>query len=332
MPKKITQEDFILKSNKIHKNKYDYSKVKYYDCKTKVCIICPEHGEFWQSPDKHINSKNGCPKCKNEKTSERCKKSKEDFIKDAIKIHGNKYNYSKTEYVNNKVKTCIICPEHGEFWQTPHAHLSGQGCPLCKNEKARKQNNKGIDKFIFEAKQIHGEKYNYSKVNYINTNTKVCIICPKHGEFWQKPSKHLIGQGCCICNHNGHIIETKLYNELKETFEKEKIIHCYRNKNILGTQELDIYFPEYNIGIEVQGEQHFKPIDFGKYGKEKSKQIFKEIKERDRRKKEICEKNGIKLLYFNFNHKSFLGEKIYNSYEKLINEINQIIKKEDEKN
>ena len=110
-----------------------------------------------------------------------------------------------------------------------------------------------------------------------------------------------------------------------DSFKNEKIIHCYKDKVIFGTQELDIYFPKYKIGIEVQGEHHFKPIDFDGNGKETSKKIFEKIKERDYRKKEICKKNGIKLLYFTFNHDSFLGEKTYKTYIDLINEIKKLI-------
>ena len=111
----------------------------------------------------------------------------EEFIKKAKEIHGNKYDYSKVEYKNTSTKVCIICPEHGEFWQTPNHHLQGHGCPKCKNEKIRKRHTHNITIFIEKARKVHGDKYDYSKAEYINASTKVCIICPEHGEFWQTP-------------------------------------------------------------------------------------------------------------------------------------------------
>ena len=195
MPKKKTKEEFIAKAKLVHGDKYDYSKVEYVGALTKVCIICPKHGEFCQEANSHLRGQ-GCPKCKSKKQT--C--TTDEFIAKAKKIHGDKYDYSKVNYVNNYTKVCIICHEHGEFWQTPGAHLRGQGCPKCKSKKQTCT----TDEFIAKAKKIHGDKYDYSKVEYVNRKTKVCIICPKHGEFWQTPSAHLRGQGCPKCGIENH--------------------------------------------------------------------------------------------------------------------------------
>ena len=121
---------------------------------------------------------------------------KEKFIEKANNKHGDKYDYSKVEYKNAHTKVCIICKEHGEFWQTPSNHLAGHGCQKCKTDKVINHNKLSTEIFIEKCKKLHGDKYDYSKVNYINNYTKVCIICPKHGEFWQIPSDHLRGCGC----------------------------------------------------------------------------------------------------------------------------------------
>ena len=105
--------DFIWKAIQVHGFRYNYSKVEYKNNKVKVCIICPEHGEFWQTPDKHLSGQ-GCPKCANN-----VKSTTEEFVKKAIQVHRDKYDYSKVEYKGALIKVCIICPEHGEFWQTP---------------------------------------------------------------------------------------------------------------------------------------------------------------------------------------------------------------------
>jgi very-short-patch-repair endonuclease len=127
------------------------------------------------------------------------RKSSKEFIRDAKQIHGDEYDYSKVEYINNKKKVEIICNKHGGFLQRPDRHLMGQGCPVCRYEKSAVANSSSKDTFIEKANKIHNNKYDYSKVEYINNHTKVCIICPEHGEFWQTPRGHLQGKGCSKC-------------------------------------------------------------------------------------------------------------------------------------
>ena len=127
MTRALTTKQFIAKANRVHGEKYNYSKVYYKNNKTEVCIICKVHGEFWQSPHKHINGKQGCSDCNGG-----VQKTREQFIKDAQLIHGNVYDYSKVEYINNRTKVKIICLQHGEFMQRPNDHINQkQGCPKC---------------------------------------------------------------------------------------------------------------------------------------------------------------------------------------------------------
>ena len=290
MRKKLTTKDFIERAIKVHGDKYDYSKVKYINNRTEVCIICPTHGEFWQRPDKHLLG-HGCNLCC--KTG--IKSNTNTFIEKAKKIHGNKYDYSKVNYVNNHTKVCIICPKHGEFWQTPNSHLNGNGCFDCSYETRNTYKRLGIDAFIEKAKKIHGNKYDYSKVKYTNALTKVCIICPKHGEFWQTPHMHLRGNGCQKCR------QSKLEKEIELLLSKNNIKYieqCGKSTfSWLSKMKLDFYLPEYNIAIECQGEQHFKPIEhFG--GNEE----FKMVSIRDKRKRKLCDENHIKIIYYaNYN-------------------------------
>ena len=317
------KDEFIKKAKGVHGDKYDYSKVEYTNNRTKICIICPKHGEFYQTPDKHLIGE-GCPKC--------CKKNRkystEEFILESKKIHGDKYDYSKTVYGNNESeKVTITCKIHGDFEITPMSHLRGGGCKYCSVGKIF-----STDDFITSARLVHGDRYDYSKSTYINANTPVKIYCKKHGYFLQKAVHHINrGQGCPECSKLYRIAETKLYDILKNNLT-ENIVHSYKNSKILGKQEIDIYIPKYKIGIEFQGEQHFKPIDFGGYGKEKSVLLFEDNKIRDTKKKDICKKNGIKLFYFSeTKDDTFLGEKIYHNYDELIDAINQVIKTENEK-
>ena len=194
---KLTTEEFIKRAREVHGEKYDYSKVEYVNSTTKVCIICPIHGEFWQKPNIHLQNK-GCPKCGRQRTATFHSKSQEQFLQEAKSVHGNKYDYSKVEYINYQTRVTIICPVHGEFYQSPTSHLQGYGCPKCGNDRtALRMTN---EDFINKAKAVHGDRYDYSKVQYVYNKTEVCIICPEHGEFWQKPKNHLSGYGCPICS------------------------------------------------------------------------------------------------------------------------------------
>ena len=188
--KTSNKENFIAKAKKIHNNFYSYNNFIYKNSRTKSWITCPVHGDFLQNPNNHLNGCN-CPKCASNTT-----KTTKQFIEDAIKIHGDKYDYSLVDYKNAKTKVKIICPIHGDFLQNPNNHLQGHGCPKCTGKY------KILEDFIQEAKQIHGDKYDYSLVDYKNVKTKVKIICLIHGVFNQTPDCHLQGQGCPDCGHN----------------------------------------------------------------------------------------------------------------------------------
>ena len=277
----MNTQEFIEKAKKIHGDKYDYSKVEYVNSHTKVCIICPEHGEFWQAPRHHLNG-SGCPYC-----AGKIRLTTEEFIRRAKDIHGDRYDYSKVEYVNARTKVCIICPEHGEFRQTASEHLRGQGCPKCAQEK----HNSNTEEFIRKAKDVHGDRYDYSKVEYVNAYTKVRIICPIHGDFEQNAHSHLNGRGCPKCN------ESQMEKNTAKFLEENNIdyISQARKKDLvwLERQSLDFYIPKYHIAIECQGEQHFKTVDFfgGKRG-------YSDRLKKDLSKYNKCLSNNVKLIYY----------------------------------
>ena len=295
-------EEFIVDANKIHNNQYDYSKVKYVNAKTKVCIICPIHGEFWQTPNSHLNGC-GCPYCSNNHQLDSY-----GWIEKAKSKHLDKYDYSKVNYINSNTKVCIICPEHGEFWQFPSSHLQGHGCPKCGGVF-----HYTTQQWVDKVNEIHNNRYDYSKVNYVNSKTKVCIICPMHGEFWQTPNDHLLNHGCPMCRQS--MLENNMAINLTNnniTFEREKTFDWLIYKDKLY---IDFYLPDYNIAIECQGKQHFKPVDaFG------GAKAFHECQKRDLVKKELCEKNNVKIFYFsNVNIK--YPYDVYNDINKLIEDI-----------
>ena len=212
-----TTKGFIRQAKNIYKDKYDYSKVNYINSRIKITVICKKHGEFLQNPVEHL--RHGCFKCSIEERT----LTLQEFIKKAEEIHKDKYDYSKVNYINNHTKIIIICKKHGEFSQAPLHHISNHGCPKCAD------NIKLTTKeFIKRAQLAHHNKYDYSKVNYINSGTKIIIICKKHGEFLQTPGSHISGQGCPKCSFSISKNETKWLDEL----EKENNIIIERNPTI----------------------------------------------------------------------------------------------------
>ena len=208
---KLTIEENIERARRVHSNKYDYSKVNYINLfSDKACIVCPIHGEFFQTFGSHIKGY-GCPKC-----SGNISVTSEEFIEKAKKVHGDKYDYSKVVYKNSTTKVCIICPEHGEFYQTPNSHLNGQGCRNCGYLMVGKSRRKTTTSYIKEAKKVHGDKYDYSKVVYKNSREKVCIICPSHGEFYQNAYSHLLGVGCPKCSGLKRLTTEEFVNRARE--------------------------------------------------------------------------------------------------------------------
>ncbi len=214
-------EKFIDEARIVHGDKYDYSKVNYENTSTKVCIICKEHGEFWQAPYTHLNG-HGCSKCAYESERKRHIYSQEEIIEKLRSIFGVRYSYEKVVYKSMKTPITLVCHEkdangveHGEFSMRPDNIFSGkQGCPKCYDDRRSRLQRKPIEKFVEEANKVHGGLYEYHKVEYVNGKTKVCIVCPIHGEFWQSPTNHLKGKGCPYCSGNA-----KKWN--KETCEQE---------------------------------------------------------------------------------------------------------------
>jgi very-short-patch-repair endonuclease len=281
MEQNIKTTNFIVKARKLHGDKYDYSKVDYINKVTTVKIICPTHGVFEQRPDSHlIGSK--CAKCSGKLIS-----CTESFIAAAHKIHKNKFDYSLVTYTNTTTNVKIICPKHGVFETTPNNHMRGTDCRYCSGNDAKKLN---VDSFVQRAKKVHGDKYDYSKVNYKNFKTKVSIVCAEHGVFEQTPFNHITNKhGCQICklSHGERIILNYLNNNNIENHTNFIFNDCFDKKAL----PFDFYLPKYNICIEFDGIQHYEIVPyFGGLPR------FILQQKRDKIKDEYCLKNNIKLI------------------------------------
>lgn len=284
---KLTLKEFIERSNKIHNNTYDYSKFIYVNYNTKGIIICKTHGEFLHNPNDHLSGSNGCNKCTGTQLTIK------DFIERAKTKHGNRFDYSKFKYINTETKSIIICPEHKEFEQTPYGHLNSNGCPMCAGK------NKTNEIFIKEAELIHGNKYNYSLVDYIKSDKEIIIICSIHGIFNQIPNTHLQGTGCTLCSPNKRINEKivkKFLNNNNIIFKNNFVIKLPLNTKKNSKTFVDFYIPSLNLFIEYNGAQHYEPVKFGGMTDKTAMQRFKRQKKRDKQLKQYCKDNNINFF------------------------------------
>ena len=356
--KRLTQEEVIRRFREVHGSRYDYSSVEYKGYDNKVTIICRQHGAFEQEVGVHLKGW-GCPICGDITRARKKKKSTKQFIDEARKVHGDRYDYSKTIYKGTHNKVTITCREHGDFEQLASNHLKGNGCPLCAGKNAVTMKNfvelaraihgdkYGYDRVLFtkvsdkvwiycpvhgwyqqsvschiikkhgcrlcaakelgesrikskvefvrQARLIHGDKYDYSKAEYVNTRTKILIICNECGrEFWQTPQNHISkrASGCpCRKEPKGEerIRKWLIDNDIKFIAQYKlpnEDLFC-SNKNLF----VDFFLPKHDIAIEFNGEQHYKPIDiFG--GKERYVQQV----ERDNSLRQYCKEHKIRLI------------------------------------
>lgn len=376
--KRLTTQEFIEKAKSIHGDKYDYSKAIYTTAKKKLIIICPIHGEFKQTPDGHLHGQ-GCPKCKFEKLSSERRLTINEFIEKAREIHGDKYDYSNTVYVNSNTKLEILCPEHGYFSMLPFNHLSGKGCPKCGILKLKESRSLTNEEFIKKAKEVHGDrydysitqytgienpisficpehgiitqianihlhtkigcpscagnkkltteefiqrsikvhgnKYDYSKVNYVNYNTKVTIICPEHGEFQQTPQEHLRGSGCPKCNQSkGEVLVENILKELKLPYKTQVPIYHKIFSQAKVVVDFIVKFNNIPYIIEYNGIQHYIPVEhFGGLIKFEKQQL------RDNQLRAFCKKYKVPLIEIKYSEDpNELKNKLFSLFTKTV--------------
>ena len=361
---KYTKEKFIEKANKIYNNFYDYSLVNFIYIQTKVEIICPIHGKFEKEPTYHTNKTQGCPKCGNLKRAKSKKMPLQEYINKVSKIHNNFYDYSLVEFENIHDIIKIICPVHGIIEMKASNHLHNKSkCKYCVNNNLKSNT---VD-FIKKSKKIHGEKYDYSLVEYIDNKTDIKliydgdvykqnpkshlkgmninitsivnitieekllkvfnyihnkkykytefkysgfdtiidIICPIHGLFKQKINLHLNGSGCQICKTSKGELEIQkiLDNKNIKYITQHKFDDC-KNKYKLP---FDFYLPELNMCIEYDGLQHYETIKY--WGGDKK---LKDTQLRDKIKTEYCINNNIQLIRIRYDEN--IEEKLRNIF------------------
>jgi hypothetical protein len=229
---KLNTQTFIMKSNEVHNNKYDYSKSIYINSTTKINITCKEHGEFEQLPLNHLAGR-GCNKCGRIACSLKKQITEEQFFSKVKEIYKDKYTYLNFKPTKTNSKIQIKCPEHGIFETTINSHLYGNtGCPKCGNDNKGKHTYlKNPNSFIEKANKIHNFKFNYSLIDYKDYRKKVKIICPEGHIFEQTPANHLSGNGCSICKKQNNVHRRSGFIKLaKDNICTFYIIKCFNNE------------------------------------------------------------------------------------------------------
>lgn len=248
--KKLGLDKFIERANKIHNNKYDYSKVSFNKLSDKVDIICPVHGVFKQAANKHLLGR-GCPVCANEKRSKRFSKGYESFVNESREKFGDKFSYDKAVYVNKNTPLIITCPIHGDVEVAPSTHLkSNTGCKYCSMEELKMKTRETKEHFVEKAREVHDDLYDYSNFKYVNWHTPGYVTCRKHGDFLVTPCNHTTNRsGCPKCGH----FKSRWENEIYEFIVSLNVDAEQSNRSVLGGSEIDVYVPSFNLGIECDG-------------------------------------------------------------------------------
>jgi len=176
-----------------------------------ITVVCPDHGPFYPEFRRYRDG-SGCPICMGAK-----KKSSEQVVLEFRKVHGDKYDYTDTVYVNNKTKVSVRCPYHGTFLINPNNHKKGYGCPKCGKRYARTR-----EEWIEEFRNVHGDKYDYSEIQDLNSQGTITIVCKKHAPFRTTSNSHIRGRGCAKCSAEARGVSRRL--DYAETLPRNVIL------------------------------------------------------------------------------------------------------------
>lgn len=259
MPKKVTFDEYIQRLNHTHHNTYDYTLLPAdMSTSTRIRVLCKVHGEFTPTLSAHLQG-SGCPRCN---WGSKKAKTQQKLIERATLVHNNRYDYSQVTYTDKDTPVTIVCPSHGPFAMRLWNHAYGPDkCPLCGAGKRRT-----TDDFITLAREVHGDRYDYSITKYVRAKDKVDIICPQHGVFSQTPDSHCLTtkQGCPKCKASTG--ERDIYKWLRDhnitDFVCEKtFIDCVA-PDTMKPLRFDFFLPSHNLLIEFDGHAHFQPVNY----------------------------------------------------------------------
>jgi len=291
--KKISKEVFLERCKEIWGNIIDYSKIDFKSISSLMLFGCKKHNVWYtQKGTRHLEGRVGCYLC-----GKIYKHTIDTFKEISTDKHQGKYDYSLVVYKSNKDKVKIVCPIHGQFEQTPEHHMKGFGCWKCSGCYP----STSID-FIKKARDVHGSTYVYSKSIYKNNKTPICVICPKHGPFYQIPQDHLKGHGCFRCsNSQGERKIKDVLDQMKIKYIQEKRFQDCRNPKTDRTLPFDFYIPSRNLCIEYDGPHHFLVCSWRNWS---STSNLRQTKKRDKLKTQYCKTRNIKLIRITYQEYS----------------------------
>lgn len=307
-----TKEEFLEKAKKKH-NLDDYEWGDFdllkRDEKGRVEFCCKKHGKYWDWPSNFIKGY-GCHFCHGKS------KTDEDVREELSKLHPE-LDFSNTKFSEHdeKYRIKVMCPKHGEQLISYYNLINGQGCYYCGRENTGIKNTKTNEEIIEIGKKLFGDEYTYEHLDTYNRTEdgKITITCRKHGDFTILPTNFYNGVGCPVC------AESNLEGEMRRFLEENEINYePFKKFDWLGKQHLDFYLTDYNVAIECQGGQHFKPVD--KFGGEET---FAKTVELDMKKRKLCKENGIKLFYY-ANYRYNFPYKVFMKKDKLLEEIKKV--------
>lgn len=256
-------DQFIRRSKEIHGDTtYGYDRVVYVNNETKVDIYCFKHKRYFpQTPAKHLCMEQGCPDCANGKRAESLRLTQEEFLERAITVHGDKYSYETTIYIDMSESVEIYCKEcKYHFWQNAKDHLDNKGCSECGKKRIGDARRLTNEEFIRRAQLLHGDSYGYDRVVYEGIFEDVEIFCGKcQRYFWQSAQVHLMGCGCSFCKQSkGELAVCRYLDDMGFEYVRQKRFQDCRHKRALP---FDFYLPDYNLLIEFDGIQHDKAVE-----------------------------------------------------------------------
>ena len=255
---RLTFEEFVSKSEALHKGRYTYQKSAFEKGgRSRVRVVCSEHGPFEQQARKHLEG-NGCPICARSATKADNTLTFKEFETRARVKHGGRYGYSEKDFFGARQRTTITCEKHGEFRQKAAQHLKGQGCKFCARENHALETAYTFDEAVDKARTIHGDRYEYLGLE----DGRLTIECKDHGVFTQRYANHVQRSGCRKCSNSGTSnFETELLELLSSynahpnyrlPLEGGKVLRNAK-RNVRVYAELDVYIPSKNLAIEANG-------------------------------------------------------------------------------
>lgn len=328
MPQQRTQEDFIREANATHNFKYDYRLTRYINARTKVQIICPIHGSFWQRAEAHVRGC-GCEECWREKqhsrhaeTLKRNELEKEkkkilleegrllreqEFLTNSKNLFGEKFDYSKVYYINNRSPITLICKEHGEFKTTGNRHLTFKygGCKKCEKKYKDAYNLLSPSEYFLRAKNIYGNKFSYDELSYINTTNRITLTCNDCGHVFKRSANSHISRylECPVCRLSH---SSKGEDKIKEILTRSGVVFItqkrFKECRDVYPLPFDFYIPTLNTVIEYQGTQHYEAVNFGSVGREREavERDYKTTLLHDDIKRKFCKEKNIKEIEISF--------------------------------